>query len=214
MYICIYIYTHTHTHTHTYTRTSARAHTHAHTHTHNMHACTRTSARAHTHTHTHTMLQKKAQLKPANGARKKQAQNVRGRCRAPEPASQRRHILPGAVFRASLRCLLLLSCYAASIVGLAPAVKTGFATLALPSMQAASSETLTPATPRLELALTGSPCVASSPESLHHALAPNFPSPDTSRVPKVLCFYIELSAFLSLSLSLSLTHTYIKCLKV
>ena len=146
------------------------------------------------------MLQKKAQLKPANGARKKQAQNVGGRCRAPEPAAQRRHNLPGAAFRASLRCLLLLSCYAAPIVGLAPAVKTGFAPLALPSMQAASSETVTPATPRLEFALTSSPYVASSPESLHHALAANFPALGTSPVPEVICFYVELS--------LSHTHTH------
>jgi len=141
---------------------------------------------------------------------KKRQQQARKKWKAQQQGKKKQGLITvcriwaGAVLRASLRCLLLLSCYTASIVGLAPAVKTGFATVALPSMQAASSETLTPATPRLELALTGSPCVASSPQSLHHALAPNFPSPGTSRVPKVLSFYIELSAFLSLSL----THTH------
>ena len=143
--------------------------------------------------------QKTAQHKPSNGGRKPTlfacCPSVGGRCRVPKAAGEWRHSLTGGSFRALVRGLLLLSCCAAPYLGLATAVKTGpssIATLALPSMQAASSGTLTPPPPRLQFALeTSSPYVTSSHVSHHHALEASSPPSVTSRVSNVSCFYVE-----------------------
>ena len=143
--------------------------------------------------------QKTAQHNPSNGGRKPTlfacCPSVGGRCRVPKAADEWRHSLTGGSFRALVRGLLLLSCCAAPYLGLATAVKTGpssIATLALPSMQAASSGTLTPPPPRLQFALeTSSPYVTSSHVSHHHALEASSPPSVISRVTKVSCFYVE-----------------------
>ena len=140
-----------------------------------------------------TSLQKrkKAQPKPANGGRKTTAEDVGGQCRPSKPAAQRRSLMGGSL-RSLLRGLLLLSCCGALGIWLAPDVTTGpssFATSALPSMQAASSGTLTPPLPRLEFTLeTSSPFVTSSYVSRHHVLEASLPSVVISRVPKVFFF--------------------------
>ena len=140
-----------------------------------------------------TSLQKrkKAQPKPANGGRKTTAEDVGGQCRPSKPAAKRRSLMGGSL-RSLLRGLLLLSCCGALGIWLAPDVTTGpssFATSALPSMQAASSGTLTPPLPRLEFTLeTSSPFDTSSYVSHHHVLEASLPSVVISRVPKVFFF--------------------------
>ena len=135
--------------------------------------------------------QKKTKCKPANDGRKVTASNVGCQCPASKPVAQRRSLMGGSL-RSLLRGLLLLSCCGALGIWLAPDVTTGpssFATSALPSMQAASSGTLTPPLPRLEFTPErSSPFVTSSYVSRHHVLEASLPSVVIFRVPKVFFF--------------------------